>query len=76
MLCRAFIFHPENLMSTREKYCLIKKAIQSEAYQRALACVRFDYPQNRLKRFGKEFLRFSMYKGWYPLCYLILKYTC
>ncbi len=76
MLCRTFIFHPENPMRVREKYGLLKDAIQSEAYQRALAGVRFDYPQNRLKRFGKEFLRLSMRKGWYPLCYLILKYTC
>ena len=76
LVCRTFIFHPENPMRVREKYGLLKDAIQSEAYQRALAGVRFDYPQNRLKRFGKELLRLSMRKGWYPLCYLILKYTC
>lgn len=75
LLCRALVFHPNNHMSRREKASLIKRAIQSENYQIALKNISFNYPQNRIKRWGKEFLRLSMRKGWYPLCYLIVKYT-
>lgn len=73
-LCETMIFHPENRMTEKEKYRLLKQAIQSDPYQRAIKNLSFNYPQNWIIRCVKEFLRFSMSKGWYPLCYLIVKF--
>lgn len=73
ILCHSFIFHPENTMSVRKKYRLLKKAISTNTYQKVLLDVDFNFKQNPIKRLFKQFLRISMLYKWYYITYFILK---
>lgn len=75
MPCRTLIFHSQNTMTKHEKRELLKRAIQTDAYQIALKQVDFSDQQHWSKRLVKEFLRFAMCHKWYSIVYIIMKYT-
>lgn len=75
ILCRTFLFHPQNNMTYQEKYSLLKKAIESEPYQIAIKNLRFENTQGKMKRLIKKFLRFTMCRRWYSISYFILKHS-
>lgn len=73
ILCRLLIFHPENTMSIRERYRLLKRAIKTDEYQHILHEIDFNYDRSIIKRIFKSFLRMTMTHRWYFITYGILR---
>ena len=73
LLCRTFLFHPDNDMSWRKKYSLYKECIHKDAYREALKGINLKKEKRIVNRCAKEMLRFSAYYGPNIVSYWILK---
>lgn len=73
ILCRTFLFHPDNPKSKKEKYRVYKSCIHTDAYREALHGMNLKREKRIVNRTAKEILRFSAYYGPNILSYWILK---
>ena len=72
LLCRTYLFHPDNAKSHKEKYHVYKECIHKEAYREALKSLEFTVEKRLFNRTIKELLRFSAYYGPHYISYWIL----
>lgn len=72
-LSRMLIFNKKNPRAATENYELLKNAIKSESYQKAIRTVNFSNEQRMSRRAVKEFLNLSMKLRCYHIAYLIIK---
>ncbi len=74
ILSRAYIFNKENHNNFFVKYRIMKQAIQSDCYQKAIKNVDFKYERRFARRKVKEILNFCMKNHGYFISYMILKF--
>lgn len=72
LLCRTFLFHPDNPRSMGEKYQIYKSCVHTEAYREALCGVNLKREKRIVNRLVKELLRFTAYYGPHIISYWIL----
>lgn len=73
LLSKTLIFHSDNDSSFSVRYTLLKNAIKSNAYQKAVRTVDFIYEKRRSKRIIKKILNVTMKMHCYILTYILLK---
>lgn len=73
ILSKALIFNEKNKDSFSAKYNMLKNAIESIPYQKAIRTVDFRFENRKSRRIVKEFLNMAMKKRCYYLVYIIIK---
>lgn len=73
ILSRGYIFNSKNTESFGTKYQILKKAIQSDSFQKAIRVIDFHFEARRSRRIIKEILNFTMKTRLYLFTYLIIK---
>lgn len=73
ILSRALIFNSKNNSTFVEKYRMLKDAISTEAYQRAIRSADFHRERGKHRRAVKELLNTAMKLRCYFLSYLIIR---
>ncbi len=73
ILCRTYLFNPQNNKSNKEKYRVYKECIHTPAYREALKGLNLRKERRLINRIAKEVMRFTAYYGPNIVSYLILK---
>lgn len=72
ILSRAYLFHEKNHDSFFIRYRMMKQAVESRCYQKAVRRIDFQYEHRFVRRKVKELLNASMKMHAYFISYLIL----
>ena len=72
LLCRTYLFHPDNMQSYRKKYHVYKACIHKAIYREALKSLDFSTEKRWINRVIKELLRFTSYYGPHCVSYCML----
>lgn len=73
ILSRALIFNSKNSDSFLTKYDMLRNAIKSQPYQRAIRTVDFHFEQRKSRRIIKEILNLAMKMHCYYIAYFIIE---
>lgn len=73
ILCRTFLFHPDNPKSVHEKYRIYKSCIHKDTYREVLRELNLRREKRIINRIMKEILRFTSYYGPNIISYWILQ---
>ena len=74
ILSRALIFNRRNEVSFRDKYNMLKNAIETPSYQNAVKTVDFSREKRKSRKIIKEILNIAMKMKVYILVYITLKF--
>ena len=72
ILCRTYLFHPDNPYSFKNNYATYLKCIHGDAFRGALRKIEFKEERRFLYRIVKEILRFCLCYVTHYVAYLIL----
>lgn len=72
LLCRTFLFHPDNHKSWRENYQVYKSCIHTVAYREALQGMDLKWEKRIVNRVAKHVFRLTAYYGPHIISYCIL----
>lgn len=73
ILSRALIFNSKNTNKFSVKYTMLKNAIKSEPFQKAIKTIDFHFEQRKSRRVIKEFLNSAMKLHYYYIVYFVIK---